>query len=269
MLNMKFDHKMYGMGTKISPTDVNALVNDELPAKLLSGQIHIRPAVNKFIDSKTVQFIDESQLTDIDDVISCTGYKVAFPLLSNAIFNTDDQENTTTTTFRHFIDLSAKHKTMFVIGYMRANGSIPSLGEMQARFSCEVLLGNVNLPEIDKTKITKTLNVEEPKITKRPFVTYMDELANFFGAKPNLWQIFFQDQVLWRSLVFGPVAPYQYRLGGPQKWSGARKAQLEVWKRTIYPLQVGKSCENATSKNRHWFLLILIGFSACLLYWLW
>lgn len=36
---------------------------------------------------------------------------------------------------------------------------------------------------------------------------------------------------------FGPCTPYQYRLTGPGKWSGAREAILTQWQRTLMSLK--------------------------------
>ena len=39
------------------------------------------------------------------------------------------------------------------------------------------------------------------------------------------------------SCFFGPSTPYQYRLTGPGKWSGAREAILTQWQRTLMSLK--------------------------------
>ena len=45
------------------------------------------------------------------------------------------------------------------------------------------------------------------------------------------------DPTLALKCWFGPCTPYQYRLVGPGKWSGAREAILTQWTRMRYPLQ--------------------------------
>lgn len=59
------------------------------------------------------------------------------------------------------------------------------------------------------------------------WIPFLDELAAQFGARPNMIKYFFTDFKLWWELMFGPCYPYQWRLEGPGKWSGARQAILE------------------------------------------
>ena len=73
------------------------------------------------------------------------------------------------------------------------------------------------------------------------WIPYLDELANQFGAKPNLTNFMFKDPKLFMAIYFGPSVPYQYRLQGPHCWSGARDAILNVNKRIDYPLKLSKT----------------------------
>jgi len=61
----------------------------------------------------------------------------------------------------------------------------------------------------------------------------MDELASAIGVKPNVLKLLLTDPQLALEVFFGPCSPYQYRLMGPGKWSGARKAILTQWDRTL------------------------------------
>jgi dimethylaniline monooxygenase (N-oxide forming) len=65
----------------------------------------------------------------------------------------------------------------------------------------------------------------------------MDEVAAFIGAKPNIPWLFLTDPKLAIEVFFGPCSPYQFRLSGPGKWSGARHAILTQWDRTLKPLK--------------------------------
>lgn len=68
------------------------------------------------------------------------------------------------------------------------------------------------------------------------YIVYMDELASFIGAKPNIGQLFLKDPRLAIEVFFGPCSPYQFRLEGPGKWSGARNAILTQWDRSLKPM---------------------------------
>ncbi|OWK08402.1 hypothetical protein Celaphus_00010926, partial [Cervus elaphus hippelaphus] len=67
------------------------------------------------------------------------------------------------------------------------------------------------------------------------YITYMDELGSFIGAKPNIPWLFLTDPQLALEVYFGPCSPYQFRLMGPGKWDGARNAILTQWDRTLKP----------------------------------
>lgn len=72
---------------------------------------------------------------------------------------------------------------------------------------------------------------------KLDFISYMDELAQCIGSKPNIPLLFIKDPRLACHVFFGPCTPYQYRLVGPGKWDGARNAILTQWDRTMKPLK--------------------------------
>lgn len=67
------------------------------------------------------------------------------------------------------------------------------------------------------------------------YIVYMDELASFIGAKPNILWLFLTDPKLALEVYFGPCSPYQFRLVGPGKWPGARHAILTQWDRSLKP----------------------------------
>lgn len=69
------------------------------------------------------------------------------------------------------------------------------------------------------------------------YITYMDELASAIGVKPNVLKLLLTDPRLALEVFFGPCSPYQFRLMGPGKWSGARKAILTQWDRTLRATQ--------------------------------
>lgn len=64
----------------------------------------------------------------------------------------------------------------------------------------------------------------------------MEELADLVGVKPNLLYLAFTDPKLALQLLLGPCTPIQYRLQGPGKWDGARKALLATEDRIRKPL---------------------------------
>lgn len=61
---------------------------------------------------------------------------------------------------------------------------------------------------------------------------YLDHLLFLFTES-----LFWSDPKLAFTCFFGPCTPYQYRLQGPGKWSGARQAIMTQWDRTFESLK--------------------------------
>lgn len=72
------------------------------------------------------------------------------------------------------------------------------------------------------------------------FVSYMDDLAGEIGVRPSLPWLFFTDYPLFQQVLWGPVTAYQYRLMGPGKWDGARRAIFTQFDRMNQALKTRK-----------------------------
>ncbi|EPB65943.1 Flavin-binding monooxygenase-like protein [Ancylostoma ceylanicum] len=96
-------------------------------------------------------------------------------------------------------------------------GSIMPISEMQARVFYENLFGHHKIPGSEEVD----------------FITYMDELADLVGCRPNLKELLLSDPLLAFQVYFGPYVPYVYRLSGPHSWSGARQAIMTVDERVF------------------------------------
>lgn len=68
------------------------------------------------------------------------------------------------------------------------------------------------------------------------YVDTMEELADLVGVRPNLLSLAFTDPKLAIQLFWGPCTPIHYRLQGPGKWDGARKAILTTEDRIRKPM---------------------------------
>lgn len=96
------------------------------------------------------------------------------------------------------------------------------------------------------------------------YITYMDELGSFIGAKPNIPWLFLTDPRLALEVYFGPCSPYQFRLMGPGKWDGARNAILTQWNRTVKPTRTTVVSE-AQQPHPFYNLLKMLSFPLLLL----
>ncbi|KAH0618212.1 hypothetical protein JD844_017222 [Phrynosoma platyrhinos] len=88
------------------------------------------------------------------------------------------------------------------------------------------------------------------------FIEYLDELAVESGSKPDLFSLLVTDPKLAMTIFFGPCSPYQFRLMGPGKWSGARNAILTQEERIIKPTKT-RVVGNSASYNQFFLLKII------------
>lgn len=77
------------------------------------------------------------------------------------------------------------------------------------------------------------------------WIEYMDEIAKQIGCKPDMTTIFTQDPKLALHCLFGPCFPSQYRLVGPGRWNGAKRAILGGMGRSLAPLSSNILPKNA------------------------
>ncbi|ROL55562.1 Dimethylaniline monooxygenase [N-oxide-forming] 5 [Anabarilius grahami] len=83
-LNKRFDHKLYGLQPAHRVFSQHPMVNDDLPNRILSGTVSVKPNVQEFRGSSVV-FEDGTVEDDIDLVVFATGYTFSFPFLSSHV----------------------------------------------------------------------------------------------------------------------------------------------------------------------------------------
>uniref|UniRef100_A0A3B4AI07 Flavin-containing monooxygenase n=1 Tax=Periophthalmus magnuspinnatus TaxID=409849 RepID=A0A3B4AI07_9GOBI len=223
------------------PTRVtkNYINNIHLPARILSGRIRVKPKVKEFSGSSVV-FDDGTIIDKVDVVIFATGYNYNFPFLPPELQNKSGYR---LRLYRHIIPPSLAHPTLAVVGLINALGSVNPMSEMQGRWATRVFKGIIKLPseetmnrEIEnETEIMFSCSDLNPLYVF--FVPYLDSLAKEVGVLPNFLWLFLTDPRLAMQVLFGPCTPYQYRLTGPGRWSGARQAILSQWERMYEPFK--------------------------------
>ena len=99
------------------------------------------------------------------------------------------------------------------------------------------------------------------------YIDTMDELADLVGVRPNLLSLAFTDPKLALQLFWGPCTPIQYRLQGPGKWDGARKAILTTEDRIRKPLmtRVIESNNSTTSTITMARFMLAVAFFAIIM----
>ncbi|XP_023195945.1 dimethylaniline monooxygenase [N-oxide-forming] 5-like isoform X2 [Xiphophorus maculatus] len=217
-------------------------VNDDLPNRILSGTVQVKPNIRRFHGS-SVEFDDGSVVDDVDLVVFATGYKFSFPFLaSNVVPVTDNQ----TSLYKYVFPPDLERPTLAIIGLVQPLGAVMPISEMQARWATRVFKGCIKLPSLPNMQ--RDIQCKQEAMAKRyvnsqrhtiqvDYLDYMDEIADLVGVRPRVSRLLLTDPKLGLNVLFGPCTPYQYRLRGPGKWAGARKAILTQWERVCQPLQ--------------------------------
>uniref|UniRef100_UPI0037E9695B flavin-containing monooxygenase 5-like n=1 Tax=Semicossyphus pulcher TaxID=241346 RepID=UPI0037E9695B len=241
-LNAMYDHTMYALKPKHRLFSQIPVINDDLPFKILSGAVIVKPNV-KEIRGSTVVFDDGSIVEKVDTIVFATGYNYDFPYLpSSAMYKSGHRVGL----YKHVFPPNLEHPTIAVVGFIHGLGAIMPQAELQARWVARIFKGHKTLPSnkaMIKCVERDTKDMEKSFILSRltplqvDVVSYMDDLAGEVGVRPSLLWLFFTDYRLFKSILWGPVTAYQYRLVGPGKWDGARRAILTQFDRMYQPLK--------------------------------
>ncbi|XP_004068219.1 dimethylaniline monooxygenase [N-oxide-forming] 5 [Oryzias latipes] len=262
-LNSMYDHAMYGLKPKHRLLSQIPVINDDLPFKILSGGVIVKPNI-KSIHGSTVVFEDGSSVENVDTIVFATGYNYDFPYLpKNALYKSGHRVGL----YKHVFAPNLDHPTLAIVGFIHSDGAIMPQAEMQARYVARVFKGHKKLPSnqaMIKAVEKDTRNIEKNYITSKltpiqvDFVEYMDNLAKDIGVRPSLLWLFFTDFPLFKRVFWGPVTAYQYRLFGPGKWDGARQAIFTQFDRMYQPMKTRKVEVNKGSAKQLLFKLSLV-----------
>ncbi|KAJ8388458.1 hypothetical protein AAFF_G00133340 [Aldrovandia affinis] len=241
-LNQRFNHNLYSLQPKHRLFSQHPTVNDELPNRILSGTVLVKPNICKFQGSSVV-FEDGTVEEDIDLVVFATGYSFSFPFLSSSVLNVTQNK---ASLYKYMYPCGLERPTLAIIGLVQPLGAIMPISEMQARWATRVFKGLNKLPPMDAMlqdikgkadKMAERYVTSQRHTIQVDYITYMDELAQQVGVRPNFLGLLLRDPRLGLSVMLGPCTPYQYRLCGPGQWAGARQAILTQWERVAKPMK--------------------------------
>ncbi|KAM8930344.1 dimethylaniline monooxygenase [N-oxide-forming] 2-like [Pelodytes ibericus] len=274
-MNEQFNHALYG----VKPEGVltkEPLVNEELPSRILAGLVVMKPGITKFTET-SVHFTDGTIVDNLDVVILATGYNFTFSFLDESVIKVD---NTKGFLYKRIFPVNYQKHTIAFVGFIQPIGPLMSSAELQNRWIAKIFKGIHKLPNceemMDDLKKDEQLRKErfgssEDNFKRVDYIEYMDDLASQINVKPNIVKLLLTDPVLALKVIFGPTNSYQYRLTGPGKWDGARKAIMTQWERINKPLRTRgeelKACKSLSSifplsALLPWFLCILVLFVA-------
>ncbi|XP_054158413.1 flavin-containing monooxygenase 5-like [Oppia nitens] len=242
-VNTKFNHRLYDLKPDHRLFAQHPMVNDDLPNRILSGFVTVRPDIDRFTENGVI-FKGDTDVTPCDTVVMATGYELSYPFIPGSVLPI------TKANFNLYKNVFYPHlkhaHTLAIIGCVQPNGAIPPLAELQTRWFCRLMAGELQLPTADKMLkdikrknrwIRKRFHSPERHSLEVHWIPYMDQLAAILGVKPKLFKYFFTDPVLWWHLFFGPCVPYQYRLNGPNsQFKQSRQLIVTVDQRIRAPL---------------------------------
>ncbi|NXA89778.1 FMO4 monooxygenase, partial [Melanocharis versteri] len=263
--NSRFNHTKYGLASSKS-SKFKVIINEELPFCLLSGTVVLKPNVKEFTETSAV-FEDGTTEENIDVVLFATGYNFSFLFLEESVRSTI-QDNRSL--YKRVFPPQLEKPTLAIIGLIQLTGSIIAGSEMQARWVAGVFAGWNKLPppsrmmaDVLKTKPPVKRNPSERENLKMSFIGYMDTIAACAGVKPSVLRLLLTDPQLALAIFFGPCSPYQYRLVGRGRWSGARAAILTQWQRTLKPLRT-RLLDDSSNSSSGWCWMCLLALPAAL-----
>ncbi|KAM6938889.1 flavin-containing monooxygenase 5-like isoform 1-T2 [Lycodopsis pacificus] len=259
-LNRRFDHTLYNLKPKHRLFSQHPTVNDELPNRILSGTVQVKPNIRRFQGS-SVEFDDGSVVEDVDLVVFATGYRFSFPFLASQVVSVSENK---ASLYKYVFPPELDRPTLAIIGLVQPLGAIMPISEMQARWATRVFKGCIKLPSV--ASMLKDVQCKQETMAKRyvssqrhtiqvDYITYMDEIAELVGVRPSLLRLLLTDPRLGLNVMLGPCTPYQYRLRGPGKWAGARQAIFTQWERVAQPMQT-RPCDDP--KPQRWLKWPLI-----------
>ena len=218
--------KQWGVYPLTSILRSQPTVSHTLYHHIQRGSISVKPEITSLGPGKKVSFSDGTSAW-YDGIILATGYTFALPFLSKndrehlipGVNELNLYKNVFSPRFGHSLGL---------IGFVQpASGGLITMSELQSRWMAELVCGTVQLPT--PTEMHNSLLEERAwerswyysskrlTIQKIP-VLYNDQIAEIIGAKPILLK---HPTLAWSLLL--SVSAFQWRLNGPNSWSGAKE----------------------------------------------
>ena len=210
---------------------------------------------------------DKSE-AECDLVVMATGYHFGFPLIDKSLL--EFSEDKPLNLYKQVFPGHLSHPSLAMIGVVQPNGGIYALFEMQARWYVALMTGQCQLPSCEQMQadIDQVNYFREQRFNDSPrnlicvnWIGYMDDIAHRIGVKPDIQSYLFSDFALFRKLFFGTALPYQYRLIGRHRWSGARDAIMQSEYRVRYALNPNEANSSTIlTQNFYRFLFSFIIF---------
>ncbi|XP_071085256.1 flavin-containing monooxygenase 5-like isoform X1 [Haliotis cracherodii] len=219
--------RKWNLNPKMRAMQTQPTVSPTLVHHIQRKEITVVPNILR-IEGEKVYFVN-GESAEFDKILYCTGYSIDLPYLPDSVKDKVVVDNSNELKLFKNVFSPDIGKSLAFIGFVQpASGGVLTMSETQARWFSEVIKGRVKLPsnfqmEQDITREKRIYSERWYKtarhtIQKDP-ILYNDEVASFFGAKPEIWR---HPLLAWR-LLFSSCGASQWRLQGPHAWSGAEE----------------------------------------------
>jgi dimethylaniline monooxygenase (N-oxide forming) len=186
------------------------------------GRLHPRPTIAR-VDGNVVTFADGAT-AEVDTIICATGYELHLPFLSRPILDTAGADTTTLDLYHHTFhpDLPG----LAFVGLYHLVGPYAPVVELQGRWIAMVWAGARSLSEEAALRAGIAQWRQQRQLTDQVFLHDLAiTLASDAGVLPQLDT----RPEITRALLFGPLAPAQFRLDG----RGSQPEALDRYKQAI------------------------------------
>ena len=133
-LNARFDHSLYGLKPEHRFDAQHVKVNDDLPNRIASGSIVIKPNVRR-ITKTGAEFDDGTTEDNIDVIIYATGFDFGFPYIEHPSFDVKKNE---VNLYKYVFPPDIRPGTIAVLGCIQPLGAIMPISELQCRWAVRV-----------------------------------------------------------------------------------------------------------------------------------
>ena len=236
------------------------VANDHLLDLLADGSLASVAGIRRFrADGTTVELDDGTELTDIDAVVCCTGYRYDYSAVSGAEADPTAHptpewdaapHNNSTTYPRLYMGLfsPAYTESLAFMGAYRGHSPSAFCGvDLIGQAIAQVWSGGYPLPDRAERERwcdrqyryllgqVATWHIHKPAVPPGELEAWLNEVAGN-GMRENLgwgwqaWKFWWSDRELYKMIMDGIDTSFVYRLfdGRRKKWDGAREAIMRT-----------------------------------------
>lgn len=220
------------LNPKMRARQTQPTVSPTLVHHIQRRNVMVKPNIAA-VEGNKVVFTDGTKTTT-DAIVCCTGYKIDLPFLDSSLKDLVVEENSNKIKLFKHVFVPEIGASLAFIGFVQpTSGGLLSVSEIQARWFSELCKGVIKLPLVEKMqqeikqdqqKNESTYFASARHTIQQDPLNYNDEIASYFGAKPQLWK---HPSLAWH-LIVSSCGAAQWRLQGPHKWNRAKNVVYAV-----------------------------------------